>query len=862
MRLYRLLLHAYPVSFRAEYGEEMCALHARRCRDVANPLLLILLWMETFLDVAWNAGAVHLDILRHDLRYAVRTLARAPGFAITAVSVAALGIGATTAAFTMVDHVLIRPLPFAGSDRLVKLWENQPGYSHMELSPANYRDWKRMSRSFETMGCYTVRLANLVGQGDPRQITETRMTVEMLPMLGVKPALGRWFEAADDRENAPATVILSNSLWQTVFGADAGVLGRTVILDDQPYRVIGVMPSDFYFPTRETRVWTAMRFAPADFEERTDTYIYPVARLRPGVTLAAASAEMKLIAAQIQREYPKEMGRTSSYLELLRDSLTPKSKLMLYVLLAAAVCVLLVACTNLANLLLARALARRRELAVRAAMGAGWERLLRQMLTESALLAAAGGVVGVVLAGLALPLLVRLVPTQLPIAEVPALDLRILMFAAATTCGTGIVFGIVPALRVLRGADSAGLREGSRAGVGGRGEWLRSVLVVAEVAGSVVLLVCCGLLIRAMWRIEAVDPGFRAENVLTLRTALPMPKYERTSARAQFYQRVLGEVRRLPGVTAAAYTSSVPMVLRGGVWPVEVEGRPLPPAERQNASLRYITPGYFATLGVPLLAGRDVAESDREGTLMVALVSESFARKYWPRENPIGRRFNFALRERTVAGVVGDVRVRGLEQASEPQVYIPYQQVPDGAIIGYTPKDLVVRSSIDPLTLAPAMRRIIHEADPEQPVSDLRLLSRVVEEETEPRKVQAAALGTFALIAFVLAAVGIHGLLSFAVSSRTQEIGVRMALGATSGDIFRLILRNALALSAIGIGCGGVAAYATGRGLESLLAGLNPADPATFLAAIGLCLLMTLAGSAIPALRAIGLDAATAIRAE
>jgi predicted permease len=854
MKLYRALLHLYPASFRGEYGEEMCAIHARRRRDASN---LPLLWIETFFDILSNALRVHFDMLRQDALYAARIFARSPGFSLTAIAVAALGIGATTAAFTMVDHVLLRPLPFADQDRLAKLWESPPGYRHTELSPVNYRDVKQMSTSYETMGCYRGLIVDVVGQGDPRQVEGASMTAELLPMLGVKAEIGRIFTAEDDRDTAPGTVVLSDSLWQSVFGGDASVLGRRMVLDNQPYTIIGVMPRDFHFPNRDALLWTAMRFAPADFEDRANTYIYGVAKLKRGVSLSSAAAEMKLVASRIERANPKEMTGVGITVESLRDDIAPQSRMALYVLLAAAGCVLLVACANLANLLLARALVRRKELAVRAAMGAGRERLIRQMLTESLLLAGVGGMVGVALAYFSLPLFVKLVPTQLPVAEIPSIDFRVLLCAAVATCGTGIFFGLAPALRVFRGADSAGL---SRAGV--RRERLRSALVVAEICGSVVLLVACGLLMRALWRIQAIDPGFRPENVLTLRTSLPMPKYERTVAREQFYRRVLSDAQALPGVTGVAYTSFLPMVARGGLWAVEIEGRPMPVAERQNASLRFVTPGYFSAMGIPLLSGRDVAESDIEQTQMVAVISESFARYYWPGENPIGRRFNFAFRDRTVAGVVGNVRVRGLERASEPQVYLPYKQVPDGGVIWYAPKDLVVRSTMDPVTLAPALRRIVHEADPEQPVSDVRTLSEIVSAETETRRVQAIALGSFALIAFVLAAIGIHGLLSFAVSSRTQEIGVRMALGASSGDILRMILNDAALLAAIGIAIGGVCAYAAGRQLQALLAGVNPGDPATFLGAIGLCAVMTMAGSLLPAARAIRLDAAKAIRTE
>jgi len=563
----------------------------------------------------------------------------------------------------------------------------------------------------------------------------------------------------------------------------------------------------------------------------------------------------------LAREFPKELAGVGATTILLRDEVSDQARMMLMVLLAAAGCVLLIACTNLANLLLGRAMVRRKELAVRAAMGAGSERLVRQMLTESLILSGIGGVLGVLIASFGLPLLVRLVPVNLPIAEMPSIDLRVLAFAAVVTFATGIGFGVVPALRVCRAGDSNGLRETSRAG-GGRRERLRSVLVIAEVTGCVVLLVSSGLLIRALWRVQSVDPGFRAENVLTLRTVLPMPKYEKVAVRQQFYDRVLTQARELPGVTGVAYVGFLPMVQRGGVMPIEIAGQPKDVANRENGSLRFVTPGYFSVMGVPILEGRDVAESDTADAAWVAVVSASFVRRYFPGENPMGRHFDFAFHDRVIAGVVGDIRVRGLERTSEPQIYIPYKQVPDGWVIYYYPKDLAVRASGDVEKLAPALRRIIQAADPAQPVSDVRTLTEIVEAETGPRAVQVRVLGAFAGIAILLAAIGIHGVLAFAVSSRTQEIGVRMALGARQGDILGMILRDGVVLALIGIAAGVGLAYAAGLEMRALLAGVRPGDFETFVTAVVLCLLMTLAGSLVPAVRAVRIDPTVAIRTE
>jgi predicted permease len=873
MGLYRALLVLYPASFRRQYGAEMRAIFARRRREAESWPAVVGLWLETVWEVAGNAAAAHWDLLRQDLRYTARTLRRAPGFAATVLVVVALGIGANTAAFTVTDFVLVRPLPFREPERLVKLWENRPGYEQMELSPANYRDWKRMSTAFAGMGGFTGIAVNMMGQGEPVRLEGAAVTAEVLPLLGVRPALGRWFSAAEDRPGTGGTVLLSYGLWRDELGGDRGVLGRRVILDGAPFVVIGVMPRDFYFPDRRTRLWTAARLPDQVFQDRGDNWLEVVARRKPGVSLAAARAEMAVVAARLARQYPKEDARTGATVIDMRDELSRQSRLLLLALSGAALCVLLIACANLASLLLARALARQQELEVRAALGAGRERLIRQLVTESLALAFLGGALGVLLALGALPLLARLVPASLPMAQAPAIDLRVLLFAALLTAVTGIGFGLVPALRACHNADLAALKEGGARAGGGRRERLRAALVMVEVAAAVVLLISSGLLIRALWRLQATDPGFHAEGVLTLRTALPIQpltqssgqppaKYNSTARRAEFYRRVLTGVRALPGVTGAAYISFLPMAHSGGIFPVSLEGQPLEREASRVASLRFVTPGFFATLGIPLRRGRDVSEADADDRPHVAVVSESFVRRYWPGQEPLGRHFQFAFRERTVVGVVGDVRFRGLDRTSEPQVYVPYQQVPDGWLTYYAPKDLLVRTATATDALLPPLRRIIHEADPAQPISEVRTMAAIVAEQTASRSLQVRVLGAFAAIAFLLAGIGIHGLLSFAVSQRAREIGVRRALGARSADILTMVLRSGVAAAAAGVVPGLALAYAAGRAMEALLAGVEPGDAPTFTAAAILCLLMAASGSLVPALRALRVDPITVVRAE
>jgi putative ABC transport system permease protein len=866
MRFYRALLHLYPASFRGEYRDELCAVVAERRRRTSGVLPVAAFWIGILLDTLANAARVHWDILRQDLRYARRGLTRTPGFAVTAILVTALGIGANTAVFSLTDQVFLRPLPYADADRLVMVWQNAPGYTHVEASPPNYLDWQRMNQSFETMGAFTGLAANMVGGTEPRRLDGAATSAEVLRMLGVRPLLGRIFNDEEDELGAPCTVILSYGLWRSEFGGRQDVLGKTVRLDEVAHVVIGVMPPAFTFPTREAQLWTPLEFSDENGDDdRGNNYLQVLARLRPGVAIEAARAEMNVIAEQLERQFPKENRDARATVHLLRDQVSAQSRLLLVGLTGASLCVLLIACTNLAGLLLARVLKRRNELAMRTAMGAGRERLVRQLLTESPLLSAAGGLLGVAVAIAAVPLLARLVPATLPVGEATAIDPRVLVFAAIVTVATGIGFGVVPAMRVVSDRDLSGLREGSRAGAGRRTERLRSILVASEVAASVVLLVSAGLLIRALWRVQSVEPGFNPTNVIAVQTPLPITKYGPTTRRVDLYSRILADVRALPGVTSAAYVSFLPMVMRGGIWNVkflDAPGRVDEFGNDPSAILRFVTPGFFETLGISLRAGRDIRESDTLEANGVAVVSESFVKKYLPGVDPIGRRIDFALRERTIVGVVGDIRVRGLERVSEPQAYVSYRQVRDGNIIWYVPKELVIRSATNPTTFAPAIRRIIRTADPDVPIAAMRTLTEVVAADTASRSTQLRVLTAFAALSILLAGIGLHGLLSFAVSQRIQEISLRMALGARAGDVLGLVLRQVLILTVVGAVAGMALAYAAGRWMEGLLFGVRPGDLVTFSTAAGIALLMTISGSLFPSLRAVRVDPAAVLRSE
>ena len=860
IRAYRLLLRAYPASFHAEYGEEMAAIFRHRLRDAGGPFGRLLLVTGAVGETLMTALAIHWDILRQDLRYTVRTLARARGFALTAIAVVALGIGANTAAFSLTDFVLFRPLPFREPDRLVTIWQQSPGYTRMELSPPNIRDWKAAATSFESIGTYKNYGASMLGAGEPQRVTGAMISGELFPTLGVAPALGRNVIAGDGNGPGEATLILSDRLWRSAFGADPGILGRKIVLDEDVYQVVGVMPPGFSFPSRDAELWVPIAFGPQDYEDRSNNEVYAVGRLKPGATTGTARTELQLLASQSAARFPKENANTSATVVDLREDLSRESRAMVLALSGAALCVLLIVCGNLANLLLARALGRRQELAVRAAMGAGRERLIRQLATESVVLAAAGAAIGVLLAAALVPLLWQLVPSSLPTDAIPGIDLRVIAFAGVLTLVTTIAFGLAPVLRTGADADASGLREGARA-IGGRKERLRGALVIGEVVASVVLLVCTGLLVRALWTIQARDPGFSTDSVLTLQTDIP-GKYAVTARRAEMYDQMLDKIRALPGVEGAAYISGLPMVWGGGIWPVGINGAEVERRSTNSASMRFTTPGFFRTMQIPLRRGRDVSDSDTSTTQDVAVVSESLVKRYWPDEDGLGRTFEFAGRRRTIVGVVANIRVRGLERDSEPQVYLPYRQQPDGGLWGYTPKCLVVRSTGALAQLAPAVRQIVHAVDRELPISNLRPMTDIVERQTASRSVQVRVLAGFTLVAFLLAAIGIHGVLSFSVTQRTPEIGVRLALGAQRSDILRLVTHRGLFLVGAGLLPGLLLSYLAGRSLQALLVGVTPADPMTYAAALTLTFTMAAGGTLLPTLRALRIDPLRAIRAE
>jgi predicted permease len=799
-------------------------------------------------------------MMLQDLRYALRSLHRAPVFALTAVLVTALGVGATTAAFSVADFVLLRPLPFADPERLVRLCEGPrsgSGWGCMnQLSPANYLDFKAMSTSFALLGAFASDAANLVGVGEPRRIEITPVTPEVLPLMGVQPVLGRLFDASDADRSA---VVLAFGLWQSQFGGNPAVLGRTIRLDGAPRMVIGVMPRGFYFPNRDIEIWTSLSFDEAALADRTNSYIEGIGRLARGATFEGARVELESIAARLAAEYPRTNADTGISFYRMRDAMSPRFRQMLIGLGGATLCLLLLTCASLTNLLLARAAAREPELAVRTALGAGTERLVRQLLTENIVLAIAGGIGGLVVAAASVPLFASLVPSSLPIDRQPGLDTRMLVVASLATALVCLGVGLIPAIRAGRHTRFDALREAGRGG-SARRQRLRSALVTLEVALSVLLLITSGLLIRAVWRVQAVNPGFSSEDVLTLRTALPRPRYESPARRGDFYERVLAEVRALPGVESAAFTTGLPMAMTGFITAVDVPGQVTPGYRTGGVSHRWVTRQYFATMGIPLISGRDVEERDSGDQPWVAVVSTSFAERYWPDQDPIGRAFTHRGRTRTVVGVVGDVKVRGLERTSEPQIYLPAAQAPERFPATADPKDLVVRHAGPPESLIAAVREIVRAVDPEQPLSNVRTMDEVLAGETASRRGQLHVLALLAIVAIVLSGIGIYGLLAFTVSQRSSEIAVRLALGANPSAVGRMIFADGMRLALAGVVPGVLVAYAAGNAMRALLFGIAPADPATFGAAVALALLSGATGAFLPALRAVHIEPGALLR--
>ncbi len=723
-------------------------------------------------------------------------------------------------------------------------------------APANYFSWKELNRAFTDMAATRGMTASLTGDGSPEQVIGRRVTTNFFSVLGVQPITGRTFTEEEDRNGAPVTII-SYGLWQRRYAGDPSVVGKDILINGSRRTIIGVMPATFVFRNREIDLWNPMSFTPAEIAERGSHYLNVVARLAPGVTLDRASGDMRDVAARLTRDFPGTNGQLGAVVVPIKDDLLGNTQLQLVVLLAAAGCVLLIACANIASLLLARALSRRNEMAIRAAIGATGPRLVRQMLVEATMLSFAGGLLGVALAPIGMRGLQTMVPTTVLAPQVSALDPTLLGFAVLLAVVTGVLCSIIPAAHTARVSLNQTLQQGGRAGIGG-GVFARDVLVVAQVTIALALLVGAGLLIRTLANLRGIDVGFRADHLLTVRTSLPMPKYGDFATRVAFYDRVVAAARALPGVESAAYISTLPFLSIGNTTGYRIEGHEVKPG--QDSLYRTGTPDYLATLAAELVEGRlpDARDSGRDAPPIV-VINETFKRLYWPNESALGRHVAYGGNDapwRTIIGVVKDVRERGYALEMKPGSYVVFAQVPST----WNPESLVVRTTGDPLGMSTAVRRVIAEIDPEQPVSSVRTMEAIVDANVRDRTGQAVLLGAFAGLALLLATVGLYGVLSYAVTQRMREIGVRFALGASSTAIARLVIGRGLALTGLGLAVGLALAWAASRTLRALLFGVSAGDPATFSAVVSLLIIVALAACTLPALRASRVDPVRVLR--
>ncbi len=802
-----------------------------------------------------------MQTLLADLRFGLRFFRKNPSFTIIAILALALGIGANTALFSVVDAVLLRPLPYGEPDRLVAVWENAKigGTPNNTPAPANFLDWKKDNQVFEDMACTKGDSANLTGDGTPENLIGRRSTPNLFSVLRVKAAIGRTFTEEDDR-STERIMLISNGLWQRRFGADPSIVGKSVQMDGQQTTIIGVMPQGFYFPTSRIDYWIPFRMSAEEAARRNSHYLQVVARLKPGISVEKAQSAMDTIGQRLQTEYPKSnRGLGVSVIPAL-EQLTGSTGTALWILLGAAGFVLLIACANVANLLLAKAIGRQREIAVRQALGAGRARLIRQMMTESVLLSLLGGLLGVGLAAFSLQVIRDLVPPAMKASATISIDPKILGFALALSVLTGILFGAGPALWSGRGDLHDLLKQGGRGGVGARGIF-RDVLVIGEVALALVLLVGAGLLIRTLQSIYALDLGFRSGSLLTMTTRLPSIKYADPDKRVQFYDAVLDRVRAIPGVESAAYSSNLPFTTQGNSNSVNVEGLTLSPDADASALYRISTPNYLETLGVKLLEGRLYGREDHEQAPAVVVVNETFKKSFFGNQSPLGRRITTDSTgvRRTIVGVVGEVRERGFAPALRAAVYLPLVQNKLGWAI---PDTIVIRTKTPPLNLAPAVRAAIWSIDSEQPISLIRTMDEIIDSDVADRKQQMTMLGAFSVLALILAALGIYGVLAYAVSQRTREIGVRMALGAHAIDVVRMVAAGGLKLVGLGLLIGGAAAFTLSRSMTKILYGVEPSDPTTYALVAVVLLTVAVLACVIPACRAASVDPLVALRDE
>ena len=818
-------------------------------------------------------GGGIMETFLQDVRYGARVLAKHKAFTAVAVLTLALGIGANTAIFSVVNELLLRPMPYRDAERVVMLWEVTPGGRRQNTtSRANFRAWREQGQSFESVAAFSDQRLNLTGAGEPEEVSVQLATPDLFKVLGVEPIHGRVLTEEDGRA-ASAGVVLSNGFWKRRFGGDPQLVGKPITLNGNPFNVVGIMPPSFQWYIRQrsgtgrpAEMWIVLPMPPpsgAGANER-GRFLVAVGRLKPGVPVEQAAAEMKTIHARLEQDSPFNKGYTAEVVPL-REQLFGNVRPALLVLLGAVGLVLLIACANVANLLLSRVAAREKEIALRTALGARRTRVIRQLLTESLLLSLLGSAVGLLVAWWGIGALVAISPRDLVNLQNVGINFTVLGWTLGISILTGIIFGIAPALEATRVNLNDALKEGGGKGAEGQGSRsrrLRGALVIAEVALALMLLASAGLLVKSFLRLQKINTGFETENVLTMVLRLPAAKYKEDAQYVSFFRQALERIRALPGVREAGMVNFLP--LYGGLGSATgftVEGRPAPPpGEGPSTNVRVADGGYFRALGIPIIRGRNFTEAEDSEARGVVLVSETFARKYFPGEDPLGQRIRVAMAEDPppleIIGVVGDVRYDSLTDEAEPTVYEPHPE------LTYPFMTLAIRTVGDTTSLTPAVRREISSMDPDQPISDVRTMEQVMADTVGRQRFNTLLLGIFAGLATLLAAVGIFGVMNYSVTLRTREIGLRMALGAQPGRVLMLVLRQGLLLTLIGIAVGLAGALALTRVMSGLLFGVGATDPTTFAAIVILLGVVSLIACYIPARRATRVDPLTALKYE
>lgn len=799
--------------------------------------------------------------LFQDIRYAARTLRKSPVFAAVAVLTLALGIGANSAIFTLINTVLLRPLPFPEPERLVFLWEKTSmfGITDSPVALGNYTGWRAESRSFEEMGALEGASFRLTGGNGAQQVSGGLATASLFRTLGVKPALGRLFREDEDQAGAAKVVLLSDTLWRNRYGANPGVVGTEVSINDEKHTIVGVMPPGFRFANAEVELWSPLgaAYPASEFSARGRHNFMVAARLKPGVTLQQADQDVRAIAARAERAYPQTNAGIGAFAAPLREHFVGDQRVELMALCGAVGFVLLIACANISNLLLSRACNRKHEMAIRTAIGANNWHILRQLFAENLLLAGAGAVCGLLLTKASIRLLQSLVPDGITSMQPISMDLRVLAFTLVVALFTTVLFGLFPFLQVFKLDIQQVLKQGGARDGGGRNaRRVEGTLVVSQVALAFVLMLGALLMIQAYGRLRDVDPGFRTDNLLTMGTPLARARYDTLAKRKAYYDEVLRRVTALPGVVSAGFANHLPIAFKGDLSGVNIEGRPVSTGSvMAEVGHRVITSDYLQTLGVPLHAGRYLTNADNEETIPVALINQTMQRRFWPNENPVGKRFAVGQNPWvTVVGVVGDMK-EGLNLPARPEMYFPATQ--RGAATS-----LAIRTRGNPALLSGAVRQVISSIDGDQPITHESTMEEILDKSVSPRHVQMLLLSTFAGLAVLLAGIGIYGVLAYVVAQRQREIGIRMALGARPASILQSIVGHGVTLSAIGIAIGVCTALSLARPVSQLLFGISFTDPLTFTSTAALLLGIACLASYIPARRAMRVDPLVALRNE